>query len=64
MVECSFFINNFCHIFPNANEIEKPRMCWQKFLTLFNSITRSTVKLNVKLKLQCKVKYNDEMMKI
>ena len=41
-------------IFSNANGIEKLDICWQKFLTLFNSITRSTC-CNVS-----KVKYNDE----
>ena len=42
MVECSFFITNFCYIFSNANGKEKPDKCGQKFLTSFNSITRST----------------------
>ena len=53
MVECSFFINNFCYIFSNANGIEKPGICWRKILTLFNSIKRRTfcnVKLNIMMK--------------
>ena len=48
MVKSSFFIKNFCYIFSNANGIEKPGICWQKCLTFFNSITRSTY-CNVKL---------------
>ena len=42
MVECSFFITNFCDIFSNGNGIEKPDKYEQKFLTLFNTIARST----------------------
>ena len=53
MVDCSFFIKNFCYIFSNADGIEKQGICWQKFLTLFYSITRSTccnVQLNIIMK--------------
>ena len=31
-----------CYIFSNANGIEKSDICWQKFLTSFNSIIIST----------------------
>ena len=30
------------YIFSNPNGIEKSDICWQKFLILFNSLTRST----------------------
>ena len=50
MVDCSLFIMNFCYIFSNVNGIVKPDKYGQKFLTLFNTIARSTywnVSLNI-----------------
>ena len=41
------------YIFSNANGIEKSDICWQKFLTLFNAVMRSTccsVRLNTMMK--------------
>ena len=33
MVECFFFISNFCYILSNTSKIEKPDIRWRKFLT-------------------------------
>ena len=50
IVECSFFITNFCYIFSNVNGIEKMDICSKKILTSFNSRTRNTY-CNVRLKI-------------
>ena len=55
MVECSFFIKNYCYIFSNANRIEKTRHFLTRFFMFVNFITRSTccnARLNIMMKRQ------------
>ena len=51
-----FLHNEFCNIFPSVNRTEKPAICSQKFLTSFNSITRSNC-CNVRLNMIKRQKY-------
>ena len=59
MIECSLFITNFCYIFSNANGIEKSEIG-----NLLTEISNFVQFNNKKHLLQCKVKYNDETIKI
>ena len=56
--EDGFFLTNFCYIFSNANGIEKPD---RYLLTKISNFVQFNSKKHL---LQCKVKHNDETIKI